>query len=224
MSGSQSRSSRWSRRRLVVLALVGVIAGGAAYAFVPRAADLRRFDPAAMARRETQMWRDYYEKRSFALFLDLYATARWQQGFSPWDSVRVALAAARAARAFQPSTSRATAQAAVPLLTDYFRILAKAAPVPVDIAEAARTELSWWQARREAVAPAEYGLTVARVSTLLYGIDSPQVRQSGLIRADAMAYRDARGARITQADWTEIEDRLRSSYRLLKQVVAPAAR
>lgn len=219
-----SASRRWSARRLVVLALVVAIAAAAAYVFVPRAADLTRFDPAAMARRETRMWRDYYDKRSFALFLDLYATARWEQGFSPWDSVRLAFAAARAARAFQPTASRAGAEAAVPLLADYFAILAKAAPVPVDVGAAARAELDWWQARREAVGPAEYGLTVARVSTLLYGVDNAEIRRSGLVRADAMAYRDARGVLIADSDWAEIEARLRASYSLLKRAVVPPVR
>jgi len=41
----------------------------AAYAVIPRHADLRAFDPAEMARLETAMWRDYYDKRYAALFL-----------------------------------------------------------------------------------------------------------------------------------------------------------
>src|SRR5207244_2949698 len=39
--------------------------------------------------------------------------------------------------------------------------------VPVDTELAARTELDWWQARREAVPPQTYGRTIARVATLL---------------------------------------------------------
>jgi hypothetical protein len=40
------------------LAIVGVC-----YAIFPRHPDLRAFDPAAMARSETLMWRHYYERR-----------------------------------------------------------------------------------------------------------------------------------------------------------------
>ncbi len=210
---------RWSRRWgiLAPLAAIGLLG---IYLLAPRRADLTRFDPAGMARLETSMWRDYYEKRYPALFLNLYVTARQQQGFSPWDSARIALAAARAAKSFQPSTSRAGAEAAIPMLIDYFRILAKGAPVRVDVAAAARAELAWWQARREAVAPADYGLMVARVSTLCYGVDDARVHRSGLLRAEAMAYRDGRGARMTEADWAAIEHRLRSAYRLLKEAVS----
>jgi hypothetical protein len=62
-----------------------------------------------MARSETMMWRHYYERRYLSLFADLYDNSRTQYGFFPWDAVRIAAAAARAARAFQPSTSRSGA-------------------------------------------------------------------------------------------------------------------
>jgi len=75
----RARGSRW--RLLAPLGLVLAVA--IAYAVAPRRADLRRFDPAGMARLETAMWRDYYEHRHAALVGDLYATARDQQGFSP---------------------------------------------------------------------------------------------------------------------------------------------
>ncbi|WP_028346255.1 hypothetical protein [Bradyrhizobium murdochi] len=59
------------------------------------------------------MWRDYYDKRYPALFHHLYELSRTQFGFSPLDSFRIALAAARAAKAFQPTRSREAAKAAV---------------------------------------------------------------------------------------------------------------
>ena len=48
----------------------------AAYACIPRKADLRAFDPAEMARLETAMWRDYYEKHYPALFYHLRIIAQ----------------------------------------------------------------------------------------------------------------------------------------------------
>jgi hypothetical protein len=204
----------------IAVVLAAAIMGLAAYMVFPRHPDLRAFDPETMARTETLTWRHYYEKRYAALFADLYGLSRREFGFSPWDSLRIAVAAARAARSFQPSTSRQEANAALPMLRDYFGLLARAAPVPVDIEAAARTELDWWQARREDVAPADYGLTVARVSTLLYGVDGEELRRSGILRAEAMAYRDAHAADIREADWDVIRDRLATAYRLLKQAVA----
>jgi hypothetical protein len=219
-------SARPTRRRRVLRWLFGaaIAAVAVGYAVTPRHADLTAFDPAEMARLETSMWHHYYEQRYVALFLDLYDTARWQQGFSPLDSVRVALAAARAAKSFQPSTSRAGAEAALPYLAGYFRILAGAAPVAVDVEDAARTELAWWQARREAVAPEQYGAIIARVSTLLYGVDTVDIRRAGVLRAQAMDYCDAHAGRMTEADWSAIEHELQPAYGLLKKAVSSPVR
>ena len=211
-------------RRRVSLVLLVAFAALFPYVAVPRPADLTAFDPAEAAGLETAMWRHYYDHRFAALFLDLYRLARDQQGFSPLDSARIAVAAARAAKAFQSTTSRNEAQAAVPLLADYFAVLARGAPGPVDIAAAAAAELDWWQARRESVGPKDYGLTIARVATLLYGVDGADVRTFGVLRAEAMAFRDARGAAITEADWDAIDAQLRDAYGHLKQAVSRGAK
>ncbi len=205
-------------------AATAVMAIVLAYAAVPRRGDLAAFDPAEMARLETSMWRHYYDRRYVALLLDLYDVSRDQQGFSPLDSVRIAVAAARAAKVFAPSTSRSEAEAAIPYLIEYFRVLAQATPVAVGVEDAARTELAWWQARREAVPPEQYGAIIARVSTLLFDVDNTDIRRSGVVRARAMEYRDAHGADMTEADWAVVDDRLRLAYGLLKKAVSSPLR
>lgn len=210
-------------RRTVTLTLAFVLALVlGAYALWPRHADLRGFEPAETARLETAMWRDYYEKRYAALLGHLYELSRTQFGFSPLDSLRIALAAAQAAKAFQPTRSREAADAALPPLLAYYRLLASATPGGFDIAEAAWLELDWWQARREAVGPGQYGVTIARVAAIIYGkrIDDPSLLVSGIGRAEAMAYRDERGQAMTDPDWSEVECRLRRAYRSLKAAVA----
>jgi len=127
-----------------------------AFACWPRRADLRAFDSAGMAQLETAMWRDYYEKRYPALFYHLYELSRTQFGFSPLDSLRIALAAASAAKAFQPTRSRDEAAAALPELAVYYALLRPAAPVAFDTDKLAHLELDWWQARREATGPRDY--------------------------------------------------------------------
>ena len=99
-------------------------------------------------------------------------------------------------------------------------VLARGAPEPVDVAAAARTEPDWWQARRESVPPDDYGVTIARVATLLYSVEGIEVESFGVMRAQAMAYRDAREGRMTEADWSAIETQLASAYRHLKQAVS----
>ena len=221
MTGQSDKSARI--RRALTAAVLLLLAGGAAYALLPRHADLRAFDPDSMGRREAAMWRYYYEKRYAALARELYLSARVDQGFSPFDSARIAWAASRAAREFQPSRSRPEALRALPSLVTYFRLLARAAPVKVDVDEAARTELAWWEARRWAVTPTEYGQLIAHVATLLYGVDNTDIRHAGVLRAHAMAFRDLRGQDISDADWTTITGALQRSYRLLKKGIEPGA-
>jgi len=213
---SMSKRRMWQRP---LLAGVAIMIAAALYAVWPRNADLAAFEPDAMARLETAMWRAYYERRYAALFRDLYVVSCEQYNFSPLDSVRIAFAAARSARLFQPSTSRAGAEVALPSLVTYFSILSAGTRAAFDIDDAARTELAWWQARREAVPPEDYGAIIARVAALVYGIEGDDVLQAGRARAQAMAYRDRRGNDISEADWVAIEEQLRTAYGLLKRAL-----
>ena len=206
------------RRKMVLVSALLAMLLIAAFACWPRRADLRAFDSAGMARLETAMWRDYYEKRYGALFYHLYELSRTQFGFSPLDSFRVALAAASAAKVFQPTRSRSEAAAALPELAAYYALLRPAAPVAFDDEKLARLELDWWQARREATGPRDYGRTIAEVAALTYGKspDDPAIAASGVACAEAMAYRDARREGMTERDWAEIERQLLRAYQLLK--------
>jgi hypothetical protein len=208
-------------RKTIISALVLAVAAAGIYLCWPRTADLRAFDPAEMARLETAMWHDYYEKHYPRLFYHLYGLSRTQFGFSPLDSFRIALSAAEAAKTFQPTRSRREANAALPALVTYYRLLQSGAPVAFDVDQTARLELDWWQARREKVGPREYGKTVAEVAALTYGKspDDPAIRQSGIVRAEAMAYRDARSRSMTEADWSDIQTQLLRAYGLLKASV-----
>ena len=78
------------RRGRLILVLALICGAIGTYAGWPRKADLRAFDPAGMARLETAMWRDYYEKHYPRLFYHLYELSRTQFGFSPLDSFRIA--------------------------------------------------------------------------------------------------------------------------------------
>lgn len=199
---------------LLVLSLV-------AYAFWPRAANLRNFDAVRVAQLETQMWRSYYEKRYVALLVDLYRLSRDQYGFSPADSLAIGWYAARAAQTFQPTTSRAEAQKALPLLERYFEVIREHGGETFDTHEAARVELDWWQLRRENSMPADYGRVIAQVTTLLFHADNADVARAGQLRAEMMTYRDERrDGGMKEADWNHIERELERSYRALHDGIA----
>jgi hypothetical protein len=152
----------------------------------------------------------------------LYELSRTQFGFAPLDSFRIALSAAQAAKAFQPTRSGEAADAALPPLVIYYRLLASAVPGGFDVAEAARLELDWWQARREAVGSGQYGVMVrpCRRGHLWQAGGRPSLLISGIGRADAMAHRDALGQAMPDPDGSEIECRLRRADWSLKATVA----
>jgi hypothetical protein len=101
-------------------------------------------------------------------------------------------------------------------------LLASVVPGGFDVTEAARLELDWWQARREAVSPRDYGVTVGRVAAITYGKrpDDPALLESGVGRAEAMAYRDARAQAMAEQDWLEIEGQLLRAYQQLRTAIA----
>ena len=70
----------------------------------------------------------------------------------------------------------------------------------------------------------DYGVTIAEVAAATYGkpADSSDIRSFGIGRAEAMAFRDARGQAITDADWSSIETQLRNAYQRLKAGVEAA--
>jgi hypothetical protein len=66
------------------------------------------------------------------------------------------------------------------------------------------------------------GSPVARVAALTYGKsrDDPAILDSGVARAEVMAYRDGRGPAMAEADWSEIERQLLHAYQVLRAAVA----
>lgn len=209
------RARRVVRKLLLALGIVAAI--GLAYALWPRQAHLRNFDPTAVARLETNLWRDYYEKKYVALVASLYSLGRDQYGFSPWDSVRLAWYAGKAAKVFQPTVSRNDAQKALPILERYYAVIRLHGREQFDVQAAARRELEWWQLRRENAPPAAYGQAIADVTAVLFGATNADVKQSALLRAEAMAYRDKQSKKGMEAqDWDRIEEILTRSYQLLK--------
>jgi hypothetical protein len=202
-----------------LLAVAGAVAAGSLYVYVPRTAKLRDFDPAGVARLETEMWRDYYEHDYFGLFRSLYVVNRREYGFSPWDSIRLSYYSAMAAKEFQPTRSREEAYEALPALQQYYAIIRRHGGEEFDPREAARLELEWWQLRRESWTPAQYAVPIAEVTTEVYGVRNGGLEQSAVIRAEMMHYRDERRGKMTPADWEHIEISLTEAYELLKSGV-----
>lgn len=215
-----ARPSPIARQLALSIAALGVVAWLGWFAW-PRRADLRGFDPTAVARLETRMWRSYYEHRRLALAVDLYRLSREEYGFSPWAGVRIAWHAARAAMIFQPTKNRAAAERAIPALERYYAVLLNNSGEGFDAKVAAREEFEWWQLRRENRGWRDYAPNVARVTATIYGLSESDALPSARLRAEMMARRDAKREHgPTERDWREIEAGLVMSWSEVKALVA----
>jgi hypothetical protein len=177
--------------------------------------DIRGFDPQEMGRLESSMWRSYYEGRWVRLGCQTMEAAHKQYGFSWWDSLRMAAHAARSALYFRKNGDdpRCLSQ-----LESYYAVIRKAVPRKFDVPSAARLELEWWKERRRNVAPRDYARTIARLTALVYGVPEESVLPSATLRAEAMAYRDARrDGKMTESDWQGISRQLGAAYGGLKE-------
>jgi len=160
--------------------------------------NLAGFEPAAMGRIEASMWRHYYEHRWLALGCTVVEAACSQYGLSWWDGARVAAEAVRAAAAFRASKDD---PACLPALTRYYNVVRRAAPA--------------------SFSPADYAVTIARLTAMLYGLDLEATLPSARLRVDAMEYRDARdGGGMTARDWGVVEEQLVAAYSDLKRRLA----
>ena len=180
--------------------------------------DMRGFDAREMARLESGMWRSYYEGRWIQLAWQTMDGACGQYRFSWWDGARLSAHAARAALFFRKQTDDPRC---LPELERYYAIISGASGLAFDVREAAALELRWWTERRRSAAPEDYARTIARATALVYGVAEEAVLPAARMRADAMAYRDARrNGRMTGADWQEVTRQLVLAYASLKGAVA----
>jgi hypothetical protein len=199
----------------VVLAGAGWAAGRIARG--PARVDMRVFDPDAVARLETAMWRSYYDRRRLPLFAQLVALLRGQFRLSPARSVAVAFLAARAAAVFQVGRGDADYELALPYLERYYAAILAVGEVRFDAARAARLELDWWVVHREA-AGQHLERALAALAAELYQVPAERLAVHARRRAEAMAVRDRRAedpGGVTDADWERIAAILRLAWRSL---------
>lgn len=180
--------------------------------------DLRGFDSQQMGSLESGMWRSYYEGRWGLLGWQTLTVAHDQCGFSWWDSLRMGAHAARSALYFRKNTDDPRC---LPELEAYYTIIRRGTAGTFDIPTAARLELEWWKERRRNVPPQDYARTIARLAALVYGLTEESMLPASRLRAEAMAFRDARrDAKMTDADWQEVSRQLEAAYAAQREALA----
>jgi hypothetical protein len=211
--------------------LAGVAAGGAGWAAAelarPRRVDIRVFDPDAVARLETAMWRSYYDRRRLPLFGQLVALLQGQFHLQPLRAVALAGLAARAAAVFQVGAAHADYLRALPLLERYYAGIRAVSEVPFDPARTAWLELDWWIVHREDDAHPEGDLerALADLAAELYQVPAERLGAHAARRAEAMRIRDRTARRsvgVLDDDWDRIEAVLWVAWKTLAEEVRTA--
>jgi hypothetical protein len=208
------------RTLLVMLGLGGV---GAAVTFAVRRRQGRSraerapdFDPDEVARVEVAAWRAYYDRDFRRVLLLLLRLMRGQFRLGPLDTVRAALHAARAQKAFAPRQD--DPDAALHHLTRFYSIAPRR--TGIDPATVAQAELDYWIVHRRLVDEDDKtGLidALARLHSLLFGGSAEQQRPSAEQRAlacDAVDRVTGRNSTDPDQDWARAEVHLRAAYGL----------
>jgi hypothetical protein len=208
--------------------LAAVAAGGAGWAAAelarPRRADIRVFDPDAVARLETAMWRSYYDRRRLPLFAQLVSLLQGQFHLQPLRAVAMAGLAARAAAVFQVGSSHDDYRRALPYLERYYAGIRTVSEVPFDPRRAAALELEWWIVHREVEdhPPGDLENALADLAAELYQVPAERLWTHAARRAEAMTIRDRASRReigMLDDDWDRIEAVLWVAWKALADEV-----
>jgi len=220
----QLRDSRKKNLLIVIVVCVTALLSWVVYdLYAPRTAHLREFDPDAVARLETAMWRSYYEKQRLRLFNELSELLRTQYNMPLVRSNRVAYYAANAAFVFKKGKQRSDYEQALPDLIKFYQSVRNMSDIPFDVERAARLELEWWIVHRERArhAPGDLDRALAALQAEIYGVPIDRLMEHGRLRAEAMTIRDtkAEAGGVTEADWEQIDQLLHKSWRSLAVTV-----
>ena len=185
--------------------------------------DLRRFDPDAVGRLETEMWRSYYSGERVSLFNQLARTLREQYGMGYTQSYAVAVQAARAAFTFKEGKGRSDYEKALPQIQSFYKSIRESGNIAFDVDRAAKLELEWWIIHRERKQHTreELDRSLAELQAEIYQIPADRLARHANLRAEAMLLRDdkADAGGVSETDWQKIEEMLRASWQSLYEVV-----
>ncbi len=205
---------------LGILALLLLLAGGIGgyFAFYDHGVNFN-FDPKAVAKSETRMWKCYYEGKGAEMAMEMLFILREQMGASFRTAAAVVDPMARGAMAFASATGEYEREV-LPKLEEAYTRLEAACKKNWNVRELAEAELDWWAARRnpDTSAPEIVGAKIAHLYALIYGQTNPQIERAGLLRAQAADLRDAGGP---NAVWPAIEKMLVDSYTALHDGIQP---
>lgn len=181
---------------------------------VPVQRDISIFDGRQTARLEAEMWKAYYEKRKFDLLWKTAEVMRKEYQLPFWRSFQASYLAAEAAFRFKKGSNLAEYRKAYPALRRYFQLVNEISIKKFDVDKATENELEWWIIRRyrDEHPPHEWEECLVRVAASIHELPPENFRNYARLRVRAMVFRDKKGRKITEADWSYITQLLEEAW------------
>ncbi len=179
------------------------------------------FDFEEVAASETRMWKAYYNKERNVIAKELVNLQVKQFGLPIYKAIKVAKPIAEAAEIFGRSSDNYEKKV-LPKLTSGYKELKKALKRDFDPKAVAKAELAWWIARRMPGQnnPENVGNLIGDLYAKLYGKQRKEFLEAGRLRAFAAAKRDLENqVGASNVNWSEIENMLRQSYKMLNDAL-----
>ena len=188
---------------------------------------IRTFDPARVARLETENWEAYYQKRWGRLLQVSVGMVHEAFGLNLWQALQGAYLVGRAeiAAAPFPDNDVPTAEA---YMRRFYGLVKRIHHEDFDVEQAARLEVNWWVVHRQHFGQADSQPLVEALIDLYaatFRLPRERVRDAAHWRAEAMRYSDqwvneskASGSPLL----AQVEAELLKSYTALRAAVEPA--
>src|SRR5436190_6230758 len=205
------------RRRYLLIGIILVILVWLGIdLFWPHQSDLREFDPDAVARLETNMWRSYYDRHEVRMFFQLAKLLRTQYRVPFLRSNVIAFEGAKAAFIFKEGKQRSDYNRALPDLVWYYNAILHMTSRSFDVDRVAQLELEWWIVHRDRDKYGRDALdrSLAALQSEIFSLPIDRFMEHGRLRAEAMVIRDSKweAGGVSESDWVAIYDLLHRSW------------
>ena len=187
---------------------------------------IRTFDPARVARLETENWEAYYQKRWGRLLQVSVGMVQEAFGLNLWQALQGAYLVGRAEMAAAPFPDNDVPKAEA-YMRRFYGMVKRIHHENFDVDQAARLEVNWWVVHRQNFLKEDSGPLVEALIEL-YSATFHQPRErvyaAAFHRAEAMRYSDqwVNGSRASGDPLlAQVEAELLKSYTALRAAVGP---
>jgi hypothetical protein len=191
---------------------------------MPDPKSIRTFDPARVARLETENWEAYYQKRWPRLLQVSVGLVKEAFGLNTWQALQAAYLVGRAEIAAAPFPDNDVPRAEA-YMRRFYGLVRRVHHETFDVEQAARLEVRWWVVHRQLFLKEDLQPLVEALVDLYaatFRLPRERVRDAALHRAEAMRYSD-RWVNDSKASGdpllAQVEQELIKSYTALRVAV-----